>query len=131
MIDVENQVFTELKTKLVAYNPKIGVASVFQNTPSTFPFVSIEMIDNSKSLSLADMCGNENGADTSFEIHIYSKSTENKKTEAKKISQVVDEYFNSIGFWRNSYVPFQDNETFRIVLRYSAVVSKNHITYRR
>jgi len=130
MIDVENQVYTELCTALRAYNSNIATSSVFQNTPSQFPFVSCEMIDNSKSLSLADMCGKENGADTSFEIHIYSKSS-NKKTEAKEISQVVDEYFNSIGFWRNSYVPFQDNETFRIVLRYSAVVSKNHITYRR
>lgn len=130
MIDVENQVFDELKKKLTAEMSSIKVDSVFQNAPSSFPFVSCEMIDNSKNLSTADMCGKENGADTTFEVHIYSKSS-NKKTEAKKISQIVDEYFNTIGFWRNSYVPFQDNETFRIVLRYSAVVSKNHITYRR
>ena len=130
MIDVENQVFTELKTRLTTQVSNIKVDSVFQNTPSSFPFVSCEMIDNSKNLSTADMCGKENGADTTFEVHIYSKS-QYKKTEAKEISQIVDEYFNSIGFWRNSYTPFQANETFRIVLRYSAVVSKNHITYRR
>jgi len=76
------------------------------------------------------MCGEEKGADTAFEINIYSKSS-NKKTEAKEISQIVANYFNSIGFWRNSYVPFQENETYRIVMQFSAVVSQNHITYRR
>ena len=130
MIDIENQVFTELKTKLLAEKSNLKVDSVFQNTPSSFPFVSCEMIGNSKSLSLNDMCGGEKGSNITFEIHIYSKSS-TKKTEAKEISQIVDEYFNSIGFWRQSYVPFQDNETFRIVLMYGAVVSKNHITYRR
>lgn len=130
MIDVENQVFTELDTALKAYNRNIATSSVFQNTPSSFPFVSCEMVDNQKSLSTADMCGKENGAYTTFEVQVYSKA-QSKKTEAKKIAQVVDKYFNSIGFWRQSYVPFQDNETFRIVLRYGAVVSKNHITYRR
>ena len=79
MIDVENQVFTELKTKLTTNMSNIKVDSVFQNTPSSFPFVSCEMIDNSKNLSTADMCGKENGADTTFEVHIYSKS-QHKKT---------------------------------------------------
>lgn len=130
MIDIENQVYTELCSALRVHKPNVSTSSVFQNTPSQFPFVSCEMIDNSKSLSLADMCGKEKGAETAFEVHIYSKSS-TKKTEAKEIAQEVDKYFNSIGFWRQSYVPFQDNETFRIVLRYSAVVSQNHITYRR
>lgn len=130
MIDVENQVYTELCNALRLYNNKVSTSSVFQNTPSSFPFVSCEMVDNSKSLSTADMCGEEKGSYTTFEVHVYSKSS-NKKTEAKGIAQEVDKYFNSIGFWRQSYVPFQDNETYRIVLRYSAVVSKNHITYRR
>ena len=130
MIDVENQVFTELDTKLKVYNSRIATSNVFQNTPSSFPFVSCEMVDNAKNMTTADFCGSENGADTTFEVHIYSKSS-TKKTEAKGIMQVVDTYFNGIGFWRVSYVPFQDNETFRIVLRYTANVSKNHTTYRR
>ena len=130
MIDVENQVYTELKTKLLAHDSNISTSNVFQNVPPQFPFVSCEMVNNTKNVAMADFCGNENGADISFEVNIYSKSS-TKKTEAKEIFQVVDEYFNDIGFWRNSYTPFQDNETFRIVARYSAVVSKNHNTYRR
>ena len=130
MIDVENQVYDELCKALRSVKKDIATSSVFQNTPSSFPFVSCEMITNTKSISLADMCGEEKGADTAFEINIYSKSS-NKKTEAKEISQIVADYFNSIGFWRNSYVPFQENETYRIVMQFSAVVSKNHITYRR
>ena len=132
MIDIFNEVYTSLVEQLTAYDENIKTASVYTNMPSEFPFVSMEEIGNSENWRGMDCPAKENFADIDFEINIYTQNPL-KKTKADNILQVVDTFFKQLGFIRMSKNNIQDNSetTYRIIIRYSGVVSKDHIVYRR
>ena len=132
MIDIFNEVYNSLVKTLATYDTNIGTSSVYLNMPSKYPFVSMEEIDNSVDMMTSDCCHIENCADISFEINVYTQGT-TKKSNGDSIAKVVDNYFASIGFVRQSKNAFQseDEKTYRIVIRYGGVVSQDHIVYRR
>lgn len=133
MINIENQVFDGLTKALTVSMPTIKTSSVYTNTPSSYPFVSIEEIDNSVYERGMDSCKTENFANVSYEIVVFTKSQNTKKTEAVSIAQLVDAYMETIGFVRDmKYARQNDNETeYRIYLRYSGVISQSQVIYRR
>ena len=133
MIDITNQVYTLVKNALNTYDNKIGTSSVYTNTPSVYPFVSVEEIDNMVNTDTSDSCHLENHALVQYEINIYAKDPL-KRSKAYEILQVVDNLLGSYNFTRESKNDFQEsgNETvYHIILRYSAIVSKDHTIYRR
>lgn len=132
MIDIFNELYTALVTALATYDGNIQTSSVYTNTPPSFPFVSFEEINNSVNERGMDSCDTENFADVEYEANIYAKDP-NKKSKCDGIAQAVDTLMQSKGFVRVSKTPLQDtNETtYRIVIRYSGVVSKDSVVYRR
>jgi len=132
MINVFNEVFTLLVNALADYDNSIKTSSVYTNTPSIYPFVSLEEIDNSVYQNGSDCCEIENFANIEYEVNIYTQNPE-KKSKADGISQVVDTLFSNKGFTRITRNILQDtNETtYRVVMRYSGVVSKENVVYRR
>lgn len=133
MIDISNELYTLVKNALNAYDNTIGTSSVYTNTPSVYPFVSVEEIDNMVDMDTSDSCHVENHAEIQYEINIYAKDPI-KKSKAYAILQVVDSLLGSYNFVRRSKNDFQEgnNETtYHIILRYSAVVSQDHTIYRR
>lgn len=132
MINIANQVYTLVKDALTSYDSNIATSSVYTNTPSKYPFVSVEEIENSVYQNGSDCCEIENYANVEYEINVYTQN-ENKKSKGDGISQVVDTLMKSKGFTRVSRTILQDtNETtYRIVLRYSGVVGKDEVIYRR
>lgn len=132
MIDVEYQVYNDLTTALLAIFPILKTSSIYTNTPAEYPFVSIEQIDSSVNENAEDCCKVENAVNVVFEINVYTKG-DDRKIVAKKIANKIDEYLSSIGFIRRSSIPLQDNDgtSYRINMRYEAVVDKNHNVYRR
>ena len=108
MIDVENEVFTNVKTALTEQFPNISVEGVTNNSPSKFPFVCIEETDNYSYTSTRDTNSNENHA-------------------------TVDTVMLGLGFTRNAKTPINldDATKYRIFARYTAVVSRTDIIYRR
>lgn len=133
MIDIEKEVFMKVATALREQFPKITVENVTTYSPSKFPFVCIEEADNYTHTPSQDSGSNENHAIVMYEVNIYSNKASGKKAECKAILAVVDEVMIGLGFTRNTAQPFDsDNATkHRIFARYSAVVSKNHVIYRR
>ena len=133
MISVDNELYTKLKTTLSASFPNIKMSSVFTNTPSSYPFVSLEEIENVIYERGMDCCEIENFVNVSYEIVVFVENQNTKKTDANKIAKVADEFMLGLGFIRETkYSRQNDNETdYRIYLRYSAVVSKNKEIYRR
>lgn len=131
MIDISNTVYTLVKNALNEFDPSIGTSSTYKNTPSKYPFVSVEEIENMVDTLTSD-CEVENHALVQYEINVYAKDP-NKKSKATEILQVVDTLLKSYGFVRVSKNNLQDtNETmFQIVARYEAIVSKDHVIYRR
>ena len=132
MINISNEVYDKVVKALKAHDNSIETSSVYTNTPSKYPFVSIEEIENLVDYDTSDCCNVENHAEVQYEINIYTKNPK-KREKAYEILEVVDELLGSYNFVRISKNNFQDaNETtYLLVARYSAVVSKEHVIYRR
>lgn len=132
MINIFNELYTLLVNALASYDSSIETSSVYQNVPSQYPFVSFEEIDNSVYEQGSDCCEIENFVNVDYEINIYTQNP-SKKSKGDDIANVVDNLMKSKGFIRRTKNVFQDtNETtYRIVLRYSGVVSKEKVIYRR
>lgn len=132
MIDIFNQVYTSLVNALHEHDSKIETASVYTNMPSKYPFVSLEEIGNAVYEQTSDSCDIENHADIEYEVNIYTQNP-NKKSKGDGIAQVVDTHFKTLGFVRmtRNILQNQDDTTYRIILRYRGVVSKDHVIYRR
>lgn len=133
MIDVENQVYTRVAEALRAAFPGIAVESVTTYSPSKFPCVCIEEADNYPYTRSIDSGSNENHAVVMYEVNAYSNKTSGKKAECKAIIQTVDDAMSAMGFIRTTKSPVNmDAATkYRIFARYTAIVSKDHIIYRR
>lgn len=131
MIDISNAVYTLVKTALNEYDATVKTSNVYTNTPSGYPFVSVEEIDNAVDMDTSD-CAVENHAIVQYEINIYTKDPL-KRSKGMEILQVVDGLLASYNFVRVSKNELQDtNETtYRIIARYEAVVSKDKVIYRR
>lgn len=132
MIDIFNELYTYLHTALITYDENIKMSSVYTNMPSSYPFVSMEEIENSVYEQTSDSCETENHASVDYEINVYTQNP-NKKSEGDKLAQIVDNLFKENGFVRTSRNVLQSNDEtkYRIILRYHGIVSKDHVIYRR
>lgn len=132
MLDVENEIFSKLTDLLKDKFPDITTSSTYTNTPSKYPFVSIEEISNSVDPLEETSCDIEAITNVGIEVNVYAKDPR-KKSNAKEIVAVVNDYMESIGFLRISKTPMQDdNETvYRYILRYNGKISKSNVVYRR
>ena len=132
MINIFNELYTLLVDVLAEHDGKIETSSVYTNAPSSYPFVSFEELDNSVYEETSDSCDIENHALVEYEVNIYTQNP-NKKSKADAIANVIDNLLKSYNFVRQTKNVLQDtNETtYRIVIRYSGVVSKDSVIYRR
>lgn len=133
MIDIENEIFTKIASELREKHPGIAVYGETVYTPSVFPCVCIEETDNYPCVRTADSGTSENHVNVTYEINVYSNKTSGKKTECKAIFTTADDVLTSLGFTRimKNPISMDDASKYRILGRYTAVVSKNKIIYRR
>lgn len=133
MIDVENEIFTKIATELRNQFSGINIYGEEVRTPSLFPCVSIVEADNYTVKSTQDSGNNENHANLMYEVNVYSNKTSGKKSECKEIIFVIDEILLGLGFTRTMKNPISmdDATVYRMVTRYTAIVSKNQTIYRR
>ena len=120
MIDPENEVFTRVATVLRSNFPGINVSGEYVNAPSSFPHVSVIQSDN-----FVDKRYTSDTSEMSnlmFEANVYSNDAAKKKSECKKIMNVIDGVFRSMNFRRTSLTPVPNLENatiYRLVARYS------------
>lgn len=133
MIDIENEVFTRVASALRQSFAGITVQGVTEYSPSKFPFVSIEEIDNYSLQRTRDSSGNENHAVLVYEINAYSNKIKGRKSECKAIISAADDIMLQLGFTRLTRNPvgINDVSAYRILARYTAVASQDKIIYRR
>lgn len=131
MIDIENFLFTSMKNSL----PKaVKCGATYSKQQSSFPFVTLAVIDNSVYDRFIDSARVENAADITVEINVYSNKTAGKKEECKKIIQAIDNTLSDLNLTRTMCQPapnLEDATIYRITARYRAVVDKNLNIYRR
>jgi hypothetical protein len=132
MIDCENEVYSMIAARLRHENSLINISSVYLDTPSSFPHVSIEMKDNAIMAKTMDS-GDYEVSVVIFEINIFSNKEEGRKTEAKKIAKVIDDLLRPYNFRRMALTPvpnMEDNSIYRIVARYRVATDGKNF-YRR
>ena len=126
MIDIENDVFTVIKSALKSSFQKIDVSKEYDHKPSSFPYVTIVESDNRVYQRMRTL-NIENAAEVMYSVNVYSNKLNGKKEEAKAIAAVVDEAFQGSGFTRTlmEQIPNEHNASiYRLVMRYEAIVGK-------
>lgn len=133
MIDVESQIFTKVYDAVKAVYPDCDVKSELDLEPTAARAVMIEEIGNSSNQQTASSTNMENHAIIDYEVNVFSSKASGRKTEAKAILAIVDGVLLSLNFQRLSTTPasLSDSTRYRLVSRYTAVVSKNETLYRR
>ena len=134
MIDIENQVFDRVATRVREQFPDIFMVGEYVSSPSSFPAASLAEMDNFVRDTTIDSGSNENHANVMYEANVYSNKTTGKKSECKAIIALIDEEMTAMGFARVTLTPVPneyDSTIYRMVARYRAAVSTKHEICRR
>ena len=134
MIDIENEVFDRVATRVREQFPNIFMVGEYVKSPSSFPAVSLMEMDNSVRDDTADSGSDENHVNVMYEVNVYSNKTTGKKSECKAIMALIDEEMTAMGFVRSTLTPVPneyDSTIYRMVGRYRAAVSTDHKIFRR
>lgn len=134
MIDIENEVFDRVATRVRERFPDIFMAGEYVSSPSSFPAASLVEMDNSICETTIDSGSNENHANVMYEANVYSNKTTGKKSECKAILALIDEEMTAMGFVRSTLTPVPneyDSTIYRMVARYRAAVSTDYKIFRR
>lgn len=129
IVEVSNEIFTKLKTSISPTKIQRG----YQTTSPTFPLVTVMELENSTHEETVDSAG-EQYNNIGFEINIFSNSM-TASTEIEGIRKKVDDVM--CGFYGMNRVTAQyidnyiDQSITRYMIRYTCVIDKNKIIYRR
>jgi len=124
VIDVENYVYSYVRSDILAAFTNVDCSSEYTENPASFPHVCIEMSDNTThAASMTAEC-REFAAEQTFTVNIFTVS-QTRKSDAKEIAAVVDKSLSELGFRRAMYLrtPNVDRNIYRLTLRYSGIVS--------
>lgn len=133
MIDIEQEIYKRVVNGLYTSFPKLHTYNVSMPVKAEFPCVTIEEIDNATVADTQDSGSNENHIRVAYETNVYSNKKNGRKAECKQIQSALDAEFLKMGFTRMSSVPFSQNDAtlYRIVTRYTAIISKDKTIYGR
>ena len=122
MIDIENTIFSPIRTALVNQFEDIFVTSEPTATTAHFPAVSIVQQDNYMSINKLDNSGRERYATVMFQVDVYSNKASGKKSQCKEIMSFIDDLLFALNFTRLSLtpIPMENLGYYRLSARYRA-----------
>lgn len=125
MIDIENKVYTVVRTAVKAFNSDIDLSGTYSDVPPSFPHVSIEETDNAVLVSQSSNTDREYAANLTYTVNIYT-NTATAKNDAKAIAAVVNDAFVDMGFARSmkQEMPNIDRTIYRLILRFQGTAWK-------
>lgn len=128
MIDITNEILTELKLNL----KNVNVLTSFQSTVSKFPTIIFEELDNSNYLPTKDTGGFQHSS-IAYSVEIYTRGSK-RMSDAKKIRDNVDDIISSkygLTRGRPMIVPnYLDDTIYRYRLTYTGLIDKTKTIYR-
>lgn len=130
MIDIENEVYTQLADAIREQYPNTLVSGEYVNAPTQFPYVSIVEVDNYSAEKHMDNGDTEKYATITYEVNVYVNNIKGKKKICRRIMCIVDAMMLSLNFTRLSLTPVPNLENatiYRIVGRYRAETDGNTI----
>lgn len=134
MIDIENEVYSNVETAVRNVYPNIFMAGEYVLAPASFPCVTLVEVMNSVYRASSTNEEIENHSLITYEVNVYSNKAKGKKTQCKEIISLIDSEMSKMGFVRRfmqSVPNIQDATIYRMFGRYQAVVNKNKTIYRR
>ncbi len=131
MIDCENEIFTKVHRALIPKFPKLTITSEPTFSPASFPCVAIYEADNGNYDKTQDSSGQEKYARVMYEVYAFSNKKQGRKTECKSIFDTADVALTKMGFTRITKQPIPTDDVYRIIGRYTAVISNDKNIYRR
>ena len=134
MIDIETSIFDTVAKAVRAEYPKIFITGEYVKVPPKFPCVSLMEMDNQSYQRTEDSGSSENHVSVMYEVDVYSNKSVGKKSECKAIAALIDEQMLALGFARTMLQPIpnlDDATIYRMVGRYSAIISKDKEIFRR
>jgi len=122
VIDIENQIYSPIRTALVNAYEGIFVTSEPTATSAKFPAVSIVQEDNYMSVNKLDNSGAERFATIMFQVDVYSNKASGRKTQCKEIMNTIDTMLFALNFTRISLtpIPMANDGYYRLTARYRA-----------
>ena len=131
MADCENGVYTKVARALRCTFTGINISGDVELTASKFPTVYFYQSDDSSYEPLTTDSSEK--SQVVFTAEVYSNSKSGKKTQAKKIMNVIDTVMFGINGVRLSKLPVPNRENtsiYRLVARYRVITDGNFF-YRR
>lgn len=134
MIDVNNEVFTNVATRVREQHTGATVTGEYTRKPSKFPAVTLDEIQNVMVDRLEDSSNAENFAGVTYRLQVSSNKRTGKKDEARSIFATADAEMRRMGFSRVTYTTtpeIYDSTIYNISATYEAVVSAAGYVYKR
>lgn len=134
MIDYQNEIFTNVATDVRYRHEGAVVIGEYTRSPSKFPTVTLDEIENVTVDSLEDSTPEEKYSGLGYRLQVFSNKTGGKKAEARAIFATADQAMRRMGFRRITYSPtpeIYDSTIYSITATYEAIVDVNGVIYKR
>ena len=134
MIDVNNEVFTNVATLVRNKHSDANVTGEYARVPSKFPTVTLDETQNVVVDRLEDSSNVEKFAGVTHRLQVFSNKQTGKKAEARAIFATADAEMRRMGFRRVTYTTtpeIYDSTIYNITATYEAVVSAAGYVYKR
>lgn len=134
MLDFQNEIFTDIATTVRAEHEGVTVTGEYIRTPSKFPTVTLDEIENITVASLVDSSDKEKFSGLGYRLQVFSNKVGGKKAEARAIFATADKGLCGLGFRRITYTTtpeIYDSTIYSITATYEAIVDQNGVIYKR
>ena len=134
MLDFQNEIFTNVATDVRSAHEGVTVTGEYTRSPSKFPAVTLDEIENVTVGNLEDSSHEEKYSGLGYRLQVFSNKTGGKKAEAREIFATADNVMRRMGFRRVTYSTtpeIYDSTIYSITATYEAIVDVNGVMYKR
>lgn len=134
MIDLQNEIFTAVATVVRADHAGTTVRGEYVRSPSEFPMLTLDEIENVTVATLIDSSDEEKFSGVSYRLQVFSNQAGGKKAEARSIFATADKVMRDMGFRRVTYSTtpeIYDSTIYSVTATYEAIVGVNGTVYKR
>lgn len=134
MNDFANEIFTNVATVVREKHSGVTVLGEYVRTPSKFPTVALDEIENVTVDNLVDSSNEEKYSGIALRLQTFSNKRNGKKTEARAIFKTADAELCRLGFRRKTYSTtpeIYESTIYSITATYEGVVDALGNVYKR
>lgn len=131
MLDFSNEIFNAVAKDLRSRYEGIKVVGEYVDTPTAFPTVTIDEIQNIPVHQ--DSAVHNKYAEVVYRVQVFSNVKSGKRSQAREIYGAVDETLQTLGLYTITYTTtpaIYNSEIYSITATYRGVVDRNGVIYR-